>query len=584
MPHLPNPNATAVSPEYTGEYDLFRRRLHLVEEQAGRGEHGTPVEFLAGLEVEFGFIEINQGTNLDFLRQRPDARERLEAVGAVLPANLDSLVIPGPEERREKLEKLRQEARSMVGGLVAGNEGESAKKQQWLKDVDGFTTEDLLNFALYREFSVPTLGETAPPKGASRREMLRYADATGWLEFRFGTGQLQEGYYDNPGICELRLSPCPPSELIEREEILVERMSSLALEYGALFTRGGNHINLSAYTSQRKDGVMEDLPAIGFQPERRGATLGAVAGVSLALQEGAWITEDKARDRFLFHEATRNFQITPFRDTVRIQDDYMELRDRATFNSTAHGLLWMVSGVSYGLGRGVDAIAEAGKEIPSAERATIPVRTERFDKEKDLQLLRMLEQAVQADVGGFVPDADHIAKRGVQFAESFIGEEVDLGAADSLAYMVLFSIDVVEGGRLDIRPEIFQEVYEDVFDEAHRDGLEPLVKRIGLDGIFQKVKALIDHDAIRMQKTETIRAKAPFTGQEPDAWRQGWQNSDIIRLAYGEKTLAYAKHLGNVAVEHYVPIDRDDPESVRAALLELLERREREAGRYTKAS
>jgi hypothetical protein len=76
------------------------------------------------------------------------------------------------------------------------------------------------------------------------------------LEYSFGKGQLGSGYYDNPGVFEIRLKPTSPEQLCKNHQTVMEELEKLMKFYGARFKfKPTYHVNIS-FWKDSKDNVL----------------------------------------------------------------------------------------------------------------------------------------------------------------------------------------------------------------------------------------------------------------------------------------------------------------------------------------
>jgi hypothetical protein len=556
------------------EEDIFACRLKELERELANGQQGEPTKFLSGLEVEFHLMDVVKTTQeLGRPISEADLPQALQRVnGAFMPDGAPDLAVLSSEERQQQVDQLRDDARAYVEALTPANEQEAARKQTWLEQVDDLNSIDLINFKLYREFSNPTLGETAPPKNGSFEDMQTYADQSGWLEFRFGNGTLQSGYYDNPGFCELRITPCSPSELVEREKVIMQRLAEITSAYGVALASANTHINLSVYRQESEQDNSLWQPVLGTDPSKHEQTLDAVAGLGTALRDGLWMNETTATDKFLMGDlgSIRSWDISSVRSDIRVPGEYVELRTPELKQTTEQGLLWMMAGMNHGL--------ENGREPDQSGPTITPIvnvqRTEQFDKETDLQLQRMIESgtisASSSSVAGILsPSPSYANRRGESFAADVLGEPIlDKDAGASFAKLLLRSAYVDNGGKLRTDQEFFTLAY-DTLTPIDKELLDPHVQEKGLDFFYQKAQTYIDRDAVRITQEPRLTYTVPHPGRNPAEWDAQWQQSPLMQKAYGDLAPLLADHLAVTAAEHYQEIDITDNDTLTALVEEM---------------
>lgn len=555
-------------PEQSLENDLFHDRLQHVQAEAMQGR--VPTKFMAALEIEM-YIAAHAETGeriahtpffSSLLQRGPQdepAREWCEKYSFVQPDQEMLQIQLFPEEQDDYEARIRDEARAYVAALPAATAEEAAKREEWLANIDTFTTSDLINFKIYQEFSQPTLGKTAPPVGGSYREMEVDGDRKGWLEFRFGNGTLQSGYYDNPTVTEMRLTPCPPEVLVEREEIIRKRVLALTTQFNGMVLDGGTHINLSAYQYDAR--TMEWEPVIN--QAHPGKMLDAVSGLSAAIEDGATLTE-KLADRRSFYGPTggmRSWEVSPYRDSIRVKEDYVELRDASMKATTAHGLLWMMAGMMEGFESGSQALQERGHHVATFVSRLVPETTHRYDKRYDLQLLRAIEQSKATDHVIEV-DASHARQRGGKMVESWIGWRVPReSTASMISTWLIRATQYNAEGRLSVdptAPDILEAMLALVEQFAPVDEVRGDIEKIGVDTMLGAYGAFLAHDAIRVRQMRSVHANPQMSPRNRAAWEARWIQSPVMRRAYGARLHELMAIVGPVIDRNQAPADLTD--------------------------
>ena len=521
------------------EHALHLERVAALQDQAATGEFGEPIYFLAGKELEF-FVSPNPQMVEEL--QQPIVHDDIAPL-----VKQHSLLLPNPyqqqlcaEAREARLAALRQEAKDYISQLEPADTAQAARQAKWLAEIDGYTISDIVNFQLYREFSVPTLGPTQVPKGASYAQMIEYGEQRGWLEFRFGKGSLQSGFYDDAnesiGISETRFTPCEPTELLEREAIVTARLTELATELGAFVSAPNTHINLSAY--QYDAATRSHQPVIGRDEAREGKTMDAVTGLGAAIEDGVWFTGETADAKDLFNESCDFWQIDTNRNTVRIQDDYLELREQNMAGTTGRALTWMMAGVTYGLQHGRNKLAQEGYTRAGFATGIVIRRSPSYDKHVDLALQRALERSEIED-GMLILSNHHALTNGRDLADAIVGKEaMDDKVAALFAKLVIGALGVYHHA-LGFNKTLYQMTAALMSPKG--DGLELL----GDQATVAAIESHIARDAIRFHVEPMIRVIPKFPGLSPDEWEERWHASPIMDRAYGEHAKAYASRLAD---------------------------------------
>lgn len=489
--------------EITNHEVLFRRRLQEVEDDATTGRFGAPILFLAGLEVEFQLSENN---------------------------------IPEParkaHERQTRVAQIREEAITYIQDLIENETDEAAREayRSWLPQLDGFTARDWLNFRLYQEFSRPTPAPVHAPRFASFETMCSYSEGAGVLEFRFGTKGFQAGYYDWDSNCEIRFAPCSPSELIEREAIVLQRIHQLCEELHLSYQSVVDHVNLSMYTKQGD----QYQPVIGNDPARLDATLDIVAGLGAAIEAGACIAPQTITDTDLLRRGMPSFfMISRFRDHMRIKDDYVEWRADNFRSSTAHKLLWLMAGATFGFECGLDYVAlDSEMGHPDVVESVRTHYTPNFRKERDKKLQRVLDYSTRGDDGRLVPTPRLVD----EFAFLLVGslfEEADITreVAQGLVRIFLYALDADDDGRIFIDQEFWDEQLRGTSQDQR-------------DELRAPFEWLVKQDGLRLSMGKSIKSYPVLLSMTvADRSRYYWPDCEIMHRTYGSYTEAYIAFL-----------------------------------------
>lgn len=557
--------AQPMSPE-AQERELFESRLPELQQELADGVHGgEPLYFLGGLEIEIHMIQPAESYGKVFANDANMGVVRDELTqnhATFLQPSDDILTVLRNTESTIRYESLRDEAFATVDALQPTNRAEAEKKQRWLRNIDTFTKVDFVNFLLYQEFSTPTLADAAPPKGASYDSLVAASEHhEQWLEFRFGNGILQDGYYDNPGMVELRLAPCPPDELVAREKVIKERLIAIAAEHNIVCGDGNTHINVSMYQDQ----AGELKPVIGTQPERRDATLNVVSGLSAGIEQGAWMFDATVRDRFALGpvSAKKAYSIGQERVSIRLQDDLVELRDPRLKATTAHGLLWIMAAMSVGHQKGA---AELAKNHNVAQEAYkfMAVRTSRFDKKIDLQLQRTIEEAEAASPTG-LKKAFNYQRSGKLMASIFGEGAIDPAAASLIDMSLVESLTFDEVGQISFNPANFGQTYAGAESTLRELGKQ--IPPANLQAVMRGIDRYLSRDAVRIKQDTVITAHPELRANDPYDWSFVWHGSDVRKRALGVwGNSQHSTQLEETFEKHYVPVDMKDEAAVLHAL------------------
>jgi hypothetical protein len=545
----------AAPPQLLDERTLVTARLADLEHELAAGSYDhPPVQFRAATELEVGIT-----TEPEWERAIQDSSYdgALHAAKVFIP---DRSITPlSPEARAAKLEEVKTDARHTISALQPQNIDEQLRQKEWLGQIDSFSYPEAINYLVYKEFSQPALGDTAVPTDASLEQIDAYSAERGWVEFRFGTGELQSGYYDNPGTSELRLTPCSPSEQARREQIITDRMVQLATEFGAVVGLGGRHLNISAY---REDSKGEWQSVLGTAEESAATTLAALAGITQAIEDGAFLHEASTTKSINFQNMSpdRYHIASRARVSMRVKHNYLELREQSFMSDPAHGLLLLMAGTAEGLEKGWGALAQEIHGIPVPRDEIVPRPSAGFVKEIHLPILRALENSNLNEQGGFTTelhfwDAEEVPK----VAQALLGEgltkDMDLMQALGLNGVILGALRTDKENRLYCTAESLLASMQHMEHDELMGSVVPLVRHFIVEG-GDSVAALVNMKVgtIKIEGQQRfIRGNPRYEGLDPVQTRHRLEKSDVFNRMYGKQSGAYA---ANLAVRAAAYIDQ----------------------------
>ncbi|HSX33716.1 MAG TPA: hypothetical protein VLF91_05275 [Candidatus Saccharimonadales bacterium] len=509
---------------------FMRDRMLTVQQEIAHGEHGEPLLFLASKEIEFLL----------------DSGSIYAAIG--LPSSVQH---PADEAAREaKIAELRLDAVATIGQLVPTTAAEAQKKQRWLDSIPNFTVKDWVNYLVYKRFSTPTLASPKPPKGISYDEMLAYSQAMGMVEWRFGPETHQRGYYDGgAGLGEIRLTPGPPEALDERETLLRTSLADAAAELGLYVLPLGDHLNISAYQITEQNGQRHGRPIIGSDAARIEQTLRVVSGLNAAISDCVYISISGSADLL---DDIKNQRITPrittHRTQLRVVEDYIEARNSFLRPSNDHALLWLMSGMAYGLAQPRERLAALGYPVAELIPTILVEHNERFDKTKHVNFKRALEDSTLEPDGSLVVHEDYVVNYAYKFARSIFGEQLpnQLSSAERwkiskiLGPTFMYSLFADGDGQLRFDPALFSDLLGD-----RADKVGPGFKRDILSDptMVDAARVFMADDPLRIRVEPCLSATAARPELSPAEWQARWIGSEVMRLAYGEHTSAHATRL-----------------------------------------
>lgn len=191
-----------------------------------------PVYLVAG-EVEFSI-------------HPPDS----EAIGRMADAGYEKVSCSPSAlaSERQLITAAREDATAMLATLVPESDEEADRLTLWKSQVPEFTIGDAVNYRVYEELSVPALSYKQSTVDMTRSQIE--AVSPGEVEFRFGPGVFQEGYYDNRTISEIRLSPRSDKLYPARRKLLRDLVGTVAAQHGLAAYVGTEHINMSPYNDE----------------------------------------------------------------------------------------------------------------------------------------------------------------------------------------------------------------------------------------------------------------------------------------------------------------------------------------------
>lgn len=142
--------------------------------------------------------------------------------------------------RRRTLEDVtRRQAYSQISALQPRSDEEAERKTAWLEQIDALTRPELVMFIAHNHLAQPTLS----PGPGNLQEAFGNTDPQNVIEYRFGKGKYQTGYYDNEP--EIRTMPAPPALALERRRRAIMTYQVLAAQHGMEVFFGSDDTNAS---------------------------------------------------------------------------------------------------------------------------------------------------------------------------------------------------------------------------------------------------------------------------------------------------------------------------------------------------
>lgn len=350
-------------------------------------------------------------------------------------------------EQLATLEASRESMFAELSLLVPKNEEQAERKAKWLQQIPELTPKELINYQIYRRLSVPTLD-------SPNTSMYLGADDSPetTLEFVFGNGEYQTGYYDNPGCFEMRTQAAKPSIANERKKRAVAVGRAVAEQFGTIFAYKGDHSNFSLWTPGENG--MRTIHSLDSQEGQEIARRG-VAGMLYALRDSLSVILPVSYYS-MPPEKVSTLAADPERDgTFRVVPDRFEQRLPVGEHNHEINALGLMSGCAHGINN--EAIDTS---FTTVTKGTLLTAGPGYDKVRDLYLLRALQQSLLDD-GSFVfPGVSWTNEhRAEGMVSSIIGTEAYVRGNASYIIKTLL-------GTIALTPEGSLEVDEDTFNKT----------------------------------------------------------------------------------------------------------------------
>jgi len=397
------------------------------------------------------------------------------------------------EEQVAALESSRTMIASELSLLAPKDEAQAQRKADWLQQIPHLTTPELINYHIYRRLSVPTLDA---PNTAMYLRAEDSPETT--LEFVFGNGLYQTGYYDNPGSFEMRTQAAKPTIAMERIRRAITVAEETCNAFGAQFHYSNDQTNFSVWT--RDDaGSLRPLHSLD-NPEGQEIARKATAGMLLGLRDGmaalhpaTTFTSSKNRELQIKAAPERG-------GTLRVVPGRFEQRRGVGAEKHVLGALVLLSGFAHGV---TNPALDTG--FVSKERQHLFVPGEGYDKVRDLYLLRALQESNVVD-GRFISgsiDALNIG-RVEGMLSSIIGAPAqEYGGGSYVIERLLGCISLAPDGRLVADERRFGEVIKS--------------SAFNISLIEQPQETIND----RLKRIKCIQSNSIITGAVDAKWTSG---------------------------------------------------------------
>lgn len=517
-------------------------------------------QFRCGIEIEFGLIdpekfrhalETNEQNSLEMHNDRmqgyepplsEEARAKIDSEFEQRQADSRKFqlsTIKNPEciegtvaDTTELVDEFKAYAVDFIKRLPASGPEEESKRAKWIDEAPNFGIQEVINFLIYEEFSRPTLSDVTSLSEDTVEALDRYTETQGWLEFRFGTGKLQTGYYDNEGMSEVRMAPCAPSEAIRRKQIIDRRIAEIASQFGALVQSTSNHehINLSVHR-KNPDGSYSSL--IGQDPEDHEATLDIAAGIAASFQDGVWLNQKDMKWDYKFNSKHGGERLTfsPNRRSVRIVNGRLELR--STFHQADQALNWLVSGTIVGLQHGKEELAQDGYQTPEITNRYRVHRTQEFDKQTHLEVQRAFENSqvvADGDEEVFNLSSGYNMINGEGISKALTGSEEAFYGCDIFNDIIMRCIRIGQDGTPEVKADILKRVYDEL-EERQRGFIDNYTDNHDLDELTKKINGNLQ--TVGLEPTSVIAGEVKYAVDGSSRAIDRLSHSASGQLAYG---------------------------------------------------
>lgn len=290
-------------------------------------------------------------------------------------------------QHQDELEASRADMATELSLLVPKDAKQAERKATWLKQIPDLTPEELVNYQIYRRLSVATLDPPTP-------DMYLCADDSPetTLEFIFGNGLYQTGYYDNPGMFEMRTQAAKPTIAVERVKRALTVAEDIATYFGFSLHYMGDHTNMSVWTSGQ-DGLrpVHALDHSEGQETARRAT----AGMLQAARDSKAMRMPPSYYRMPPASTIKASAAAERGSMMRVLPERFEQRQSAGADGHALAALVLLSGFAHGVtDPGMNA------DFVRADKQDLFVPGPGYDKTTNLYLLRALQQSSVDDSSG----------------------------------------------------------------------------------------------------------------------------------------------------------------------------------------
>ncbi len=271
---------------------------------------------------------------------------------------------------------IRPQMEHTYRSLRPTSDEEAETQRRWLEYAAGdLSPSDVINFRIYQALSKPRLAYAKYPLGSTYSQVIR---AAGEAEFR-GPGIYQQGWYDNPGFSEARLSPVPSEQFQTRRDEMLSTIGQIAASEGRIAYLASQHTNASAFRGE--------VPILGDPRQNLRPYLAVATGLRRVFREGALLNPKT------FPRLHTGLFMGYWRDCdIRMPSGRAEYRGHRTLDGPDYknGLRFLLTGMKYGLDHATE------DEIDTIQTAAVPcvAPPKGRPKEEHLYIVRAIESCI----------------------------------------------------------------------------------------------------------------------------------------------------------------------------------------------
>jgi hypothetical protein len=194
-------------------------------------ETNDTLHFVAGGEIEFTLCPPDHINRTSYNKS---ARPQVLPVTQALP--------------KDSMQHVVFDAAAMLNSLSPRNHYEDDRLREWYEQLAEFDPADAVNFRMYQALSTPKITYDTYRPGLPYGALTSSPDL---VEFRFGKHLFQEGYYDNPEISEVRLTPKAAESYAQRRARLLSCLGNIARQFNLEAVMLAEHVNVSPFRGEQ---------------------------------------------------------------------------------------------------------------------------------------------------------------------------------------------------------------------------------------------------------------------------------------------------------------------------------------------